>query len=234
MAGEENAPAVHNQVPEKTGTTTLPKLARVPKGMEEFTVHLKHGVLFTWQDSSATYIGSKVVKRRMVDRAPSTHAAHRIYINPQSPFRSVTARVRKQLDKNLRQASSVNTSFTNRLAGRKNASLDDRVRTIQRHHQQQNNNSSTGVHHGTVGLENSGEVLVLATGRAIERAVRVASFFQKQRDCIVQLRTSSIGAIDDVVVAATEGADDEDVPFGGGDETRKRMVSCLEVSIKLR
>jgi len=167
----------------------------------------------------------------MVDRAPSTHAAHRIYINPKSPFRSVTARVRKQLDKNLRQASSVNTSFTNRLAGRKNASLDDRVRAIQRHHHQQN--SSTGGNHGTVGLENSGEVLVLATGRAIDRAVRVASFFQKQRDCIVQLRTSSIGAIDDVV-AATRGEDDEDVPFGGGEETRKRMVSCLEVSIRLR
>lgn len=168
----------------------------------------------------------------MVDRAPSTHAAHRIYINPKSPFRSVTARVRKQLDKNLRQASSANTSFTNRLAGRKNASLDERVRAIQRHHHQQQNSSSGG-NHGTVGLENSGEVLVLATGRAIERAVRVASFFQKQRDCIVQLRTSSIGAIDDVV-AATKGEDDEEVPFGGDEETRKRMVSCLEVSIKLR
>lgn len=158
----------------------------------------------------------------MVDRAPSTHSAHRIYINTKSPFRSVTARVRKQLDKNLRQASYANTAFTNRLAGRKNASLDDRVRAIQKHQQQ---NNSTG-------LENSGEVVVLATGRAIEKAVGVASFFQKQRDCIVQLRTSSVGTVDDVVAAA-EG-DEEDVSFGGGDETRKRMVSCLEVSIKLR
>lgn len=163
-----------------------------------------------------------MVKRRMVDRAPSTHSAHRIYINTKSPFRSVTARVRKQLDKNLRQASYANTAFTNRLAGRKNASLDDRVRAIQKHQQQ---NNSTG-------LENSGEVVVLATGRAIEKAVGVASFFQKQRDCIVQLRTSSVGTVDDVLAAA-EG-DEEDVPFGGGDETRKRMVSCLEVSIKLR
>ena len=167
-------------------------------------------------------LGSKVVKRRISERAPSTHAAHRIYINTRSPFRSVTSRVRKQLDKNLRQASYVNTAFTNRLAGKKYASLDERVRAIQNQQQQRGTGASIGI-----GLEESGEVLVLATGRAIEKAVNVASFFQKQRDCIVQLRTRSVAAVDDVVV---EG--EEDFPFG--DETRKRMVSCLEVSIKLR
>lgn len=43
MASEDNEPAVHNQVPEKvpekTGITTLPKLAPVPKGI--------HKTLFT-------------------------------------------------------------------------------------------------------------------------------------------------------------------------------------------
>ena len=160
------------------------------------------------------------MKRRISERAPSTHAAHRIYVNTRSPFRSVTSRVRKQLDKNLRQASYANTAFTNRLAGRKHVSLDERVRAIQSQQQQQRG-ASTGI-----GLENSGEVLVLATGRAIEKAVSVASFFQKQRDCIVQLRTRSVAAVDDLV---EEG--EEDFPFGS--ETRKRMVSCLEVSIKL-
>lgn len=161
-----------------------------------------------------------MVKRRISERAPSTHASHRIYVNTRSPFHSVTSRVRKQLDKNLRQASYANTAFTNRLAGRKHASLDERVRAIQ--NQQQQRGASTGV-----GLQNSGEVLVLATGRAIEKAVSVASFFQKQRDCIVQLRTRSVAAVDDLV---EEG--EEDFPFSS--ETRKRMVSCLEVSIKLR
>lgn len=169
-------------------------------------------------------LGSKVVRRRISERAPSTHAAHRIYINARSPFRSVTSRVRKQLDKNLRQASYANAAFTNRLAGKKHASLDERVRAIQNQHQQRQRGTGAGI---GIGLEDSGEVLVLATGRAIEKAVNVGSFFQKQRDCIVQLRTRSVAAVDDVVI---EG--EEDFPFG--DETRKRMVSCLEVSIRLR
>ncbi len=163
----------------------------------------------------------------MAERAPSTRSAHRIYINTKTPFRSVTARVRKQLDRNLREASYANTAFTNRLAGRKHASLGERVRAIQQRQQQQQPRGGNGSGAG-VGLENSGEVLVLATGRAIDKAVNVASFFQKQLDCIVQLRTGSVGTVDDIVA---EG--DEEFPFGG-DETRKRMVSCLEVSIKLR
>ena len=126
--------------------------------------------------------------------------------------------MRKQLDRNLRQASYANTAFTNRLAGRKHASLDERVRAIRNQQQQRG---------AGIGLEGSGEVLVLATGRAIQKAVTVASFFQKQRDCVVRLRTRSVAAVDDLV---TEG--EEDFPFG--DDTRKRMVSCLEVSIKLR
>ena len=77
-----------------------------------------------------------------------------------------------------------------------------------------------------IGLQDAGEVLVLGTGRAIEKVVNVASFFQKQRDCAVQLRTTSVGAVDDVVVDGEEDFPSEDV--------RARMVSCLEVSIKLR
>ncbi|RYP74034.1 hypothetical protein DL771_003223 [Monosporascus sp. 5C6A] len=184
----------HDQLPEKTGAS-VNKLPPIPKG-------------------------SKVVKRRISERAPSTHSAHRIYINTKSPFRSVTARVRKQLDKNLRQASYANKAFTNKLAGRKHASLDERVRAIQRH--QQGGGGTSGID-----LEDAGEVLVLATGRAIEKAVNVASFFQKQRDCVVRLRSTSVGAVDDVIA---EG--DEEFPMA--DETRKRMVGCLEVSIRLR
>ncbi|RYP42004.1 hypothetical protein DL767_000635 [Monosporascus sp. MG133] len=194
--GQDIEMETHDQLPEKTAAS-VNKLPPIPKG-------------------------SKVVKRRISERAPSTHSAHRIYINTKSPFRSVTARVRKQLDKNLRQASYANNAFTNKLAGRKHASLDERVRAIQRQQQGGSSSSTSGI-----GLEDAGEVLVLATGRAIEKAVNVASFFQKQRDCVVQLRTTSVGAVDDVIV---EG--DEEFPVG--DETRKRMVSCLEVSIRLR
>lgn len=128
--------------------------------------------------------------------------------------------MRKQLDKNLREASASNKAFTNRLASNKNASLDERIRAIQR--QSASKNSGSGI-----GLENAGEVVVLGTGRAIQKVVEVAMFFQKQQDCIVQLKTGSVGAVDDVVLEGEE-------EWGGEGEERTRMMSSLEASIKLR
>ncbi|KAI1204896.1 Rpp20 subunit of nuclear RNase MRP and P-domain-containing protein [Annulohypoxylon truncatum] len=174
--------------------------------------------------------GATVRRRPIPTRIPSTRASKRIYITAKTPFRSVTARVRKQLDKNLRQASSASNAFTNKLAANKGASLDDRVRAIQRHSSQASKGSGNGNGSGNgvaTGLENAGEVVVLGTGRAIQKVVEVALFFQKQNDCIVQMKTGSVGAIDDVV---QEG----DEEWGGEGEERVRMMSSLEASIRLR
>ncbi|KAI8632715.1 Rpp20 subunit of nuclear RNase MRP and P-domain-containing protein [Xylariaceae sp. FL1651] len=163
------------------------------------------------------------VRRRPIPSGPvtSTHSARRIHVSAKTPFRSVTTRVHKQLDKYLRQSASSRGAFTNKLSREKNASLGERVRHIQ----EQSQNAATG---GLgLGLENSGEVLVLGTGRAIQKVVEVALFFQKQPDCIVQLRTGSVAAVDDVI------AKDEDGLEGEVDE-RARMMSSLEASIKLR
>lgn len=78
------------------------------------------------------------------------------------------------------------------------------------------------------------EVLVKATGKAIEKALRVALFFQEQEDCLVRLRTGSVGAVDDILVQEGDADGDgegegEDVP-----ETRVRRTSMLEVVISLR
>ena len=70
------------------------------------------------------------------------------------------------------------------------------------------------------------EVLVKATGKAIEKALQVALHFQGQDDCIVKLRTGSVGAVDDVIAKEDE---EEEVP-----ETRIRRTSMLEVGISLR
>ncbi|KAI0848520.1 Rpp20 subunit of nuclear RNase MRP and P-domain-containing protein [Daldinia vernicosa] len=164
--------------------------------------------------------GATVRRRPIPMRIPSTRASRRIYITPKTPFRSVTARVRKQLDKNLREASASNRAFTNKLAGNKNASLDERIRAIQR--QSASKNSGSGI-----GLEDAGEVVVLGTGRAIQKVVEVAMFFQKQQDCIVQLKTGSVGAVDDVVLEGEE-------EWGGEGQERTRMMSSLEASIRLR
>ncbi|XXH02619.1 hypothetical protein Hte_008998 [Hypoxylon texense] len=166
--------------------------------------------------------GSTIRRRPIPTRTPSTHASRRIYVTARTPFRSVTTRVRKQLDKNLRSASASTKAFTNQLAAKKNASLDDRVRAISARTRPGGNSSGSGI-----GLEDAGEVVVLGTGHAIQRVVEVALFFQKQADCVVQLKTGSVGAVDDVV----EEGDEE---WGGEGQERVRMMSSLEASIRLR
>ncbi|KAI1129258.1 Rpp20 subunit of nuclear RNase MRP and P-domain-containing protein [Nemania abortiva] len=176
---------------------TAKKLAPIPKGA---TIH-----------------------RRPIPSGPvaSTNSARRIHVTAKTPFRSVTTRVRKQLDKYLRQSASSRGTFTNKLSQKKNASLGERIHRIQ---QQSQNAATDGL---GLGLENSGEVVVLGTGRAIQKVTEVALFFQKQPDCIVQLRTGSVAAVDDVISAEDDGLE-------GNVTERARMMSSLEASIRLR
>ncbi|KAI8957480.1 Rpp20 subunit of nuclear RNase MRP and P-domain-containing protein [Daldinia sp. FL1419] len=170
--------------------------------------------------------GATVRRRPIPTRTLSTRASRRIYITAKTPFRSVTTRVRKQLDKNLREASVSSKAFTNKLANNKNASLDERIRAIQR--QTSSKNASSGSGSG-IGLEGAGEVVVLGTGRAIQKVVEVAMFFQKQQDCVVQLKTGSVGAVDDVVAEGEE-------EWGGEGEERtmefhmRKDVAITEVA----
>jgi ribonuclease P/MRP protein subunit POP7 len=68
------------------------------------------------------------------------------------------------------------------------------------------------------------EVLLKATGKAIERLLGVALFFQKEEGVKVEIRTGSVGAIDDVV--EREGGEETG-------ESRVRRASCLEVGVRL-
>ncbi|KAK8062053.1 hypothetical protein PG994_008419 [Apiospora phragmitis] len=157
-------------------TTTYTKLPPIPKGA---TVH----------------------RNLIGPRQPSTSKAVRLYITPKTPFRSVTTRVRKHLDKILRTASAANPhqSATAQIAKR-SFGLDRRIQALERH-----------VAGAGVGLG------VLA----------VAAFFQGQKDCEVRLRTTSVPAVDEVLV----GGDDNN--SGEREEARARMVSCLQVHIRL-
>ncbi|KAK4133568.1 hypothetical protein BT67DRAFT_423729 [Trichocladium antarcticum] len=68
------------------------------------------------------------------------------------------------------------------------------------------------------------DVVLVATGRAIQRAVEVGAFFTRERDLVVLARTRTLRAIDDVV-AQDEEADVED-------QVRVRNLSCVEVGIR--
>jgi ribonuclease P/MRP protein subunit POP7 len=68
------------------------------------------------------------------------------------------------------------------------------------------------------------DVVLVATGRAISKAVDVAGLFTREKDLLVLMRTRSLKAVDDVVAEDEEG-DLED-------EVRVRYLSCLEVGIR--
>jgi len=73
------------------------------------------------------------------------------------------------------------------------------------------------------------EVILVGTGRAIEKVLSLGLFFQGQADCWVRVGTGSVGAVDDVV-----GGEEEEGEGEGEGETRVRRVSAVEVGVRLR
>ena len=86
-----------------------------------------------------------------------------------------------------------------------------------------------GVEESSKGGAGGEEVVVKATGKAIERALQVAVWFQGQEDVLVRVRTGSVGAVDDVVLRG--GGEEGEVEV---EESRVRRASVLEVGISLR
>lgn len=114
---------------------------------------------------------------------------------------SAVKRVQKHLDKSLRHSTA---------AAPKNASLNSRVEALKRR---------TGRHLS----ENSSAmaVTVTGTGRAVEKTLSLASWFEQKADCVVEVRTGTVGTVDDILVE-------------GEDESRVRRLSCLEVVVRLK
>lgn len=114
---------------------------------------------------------------------------------------SAVKRAQKLLDKSLRNATA---------AAPKNASLHARVQALQRSGGEDNSDGTA--------------VTVVGTGKAVAKTLGVAGWFEQRGDCVVRVRTGTVGTVDDVVVGEGEGED----------ESRVRMVSCLEVVIRLK
>jgi len=73
------------------------------------------------------------------------------------------------------------------------------------------------------------EVLVKASGRAMEQALRVAEWFREREDevlCSVEVRTGSVRAVDDIVEKDDE--DGEDGEEGGQEQEQEQEESRLE------
>ncbi|GAB0135919.1 hypothetical protein EsDP_00004240 [Epichloe bromicola] len=146
--------------------------------------------------------GAHVQKRPLTrPQLSSSSKSPTIYISSKTPFISAVRRVRKLLTRSLRAAPAP-----------KNASLHSRVEALKR-----STNTANEGHRPLV-------VTVMGTGKAIEKTLSLASWFEQQGDCHVALRTKTIKTVDEVVLQDETGAD----------ESRVRNVSCLEVAISLK
>ncbi|KAF8859975.1 hypothetical protein BDZ45DRAFT_704069 [Acephala macrosclerotiorum] len=72
------------------------------------------------------------------------------------------------------------------------------------------------------------EVVMKATGKAVEKLLRLAIWWQGREGVVVRIRTGSVGAVDDVIERS--GEDGEWIVEG----SRVRRTSCLEVGVSLR
>ncbi|RCI13227.1 hypothetical protein L249_0828 [Ophiocordyceps polyrhachis-furcata BCC 54312] len=149
--------------------------------------------------------GAKVRKRPLLRRqVGSSSKKPVIYVSSSTPFMSVVNRVQKLLDKSLRDASAAT-------AAPRNASLSARVKALGQDDAAASASRTT--------------VTISGAGKAIEKTLSVAGWFENKGDCVVEVRSGTVGAIDDVLPA--EGED-------GDDETRVRRLSYLEVVVRLK
>jgi ribonuclease P/MRP protein subunit POP7 len=156
--------------------------------------------------------GARVQKRALNRRQlPASAKSRIVYVSSSTPFMSAVKRIRKQLDAALR-STATSSAGPGAGLGRKEPSLHDRVEALR---------------HSRGGGDGGGDgpvVTVMGTGRAVEKTLGVAGWFQQQPDCVVELRTRTVGTVDDVII------EDEDVE----DSSRIRKLSCLEVIVRLR
>ena len=78
--------------------------------------------------------------------------------------------------------------------------------------------------------EKTEEVVVKATGKAIDKALRLALFLQGQNDLAVVIRTGSATAVDDISVdELVDGTE-----LGALPESQLRRTSVLEIGVTLK
>lgn len=147
--------------------------------------------------------GSRIQKRPLLrPQQPASSNSNLIYVSSSAPFIALVKRIRKQLDRSLK----------GRAPSTRGRTLAERVQILE----------TDG---GTSGGGNC-EVLVLGTGKAIEKTLSVASWFMGQGDCHVNVKTGTVSTVDDIVV------EDDTEPFE--DESRVRRLSSMEVAISLK
>ncbi|KAH8686029.1 Rpp20 subunit of nuclear RNase MRP and P-domain-containing protein [Tricladium varicosporioides] len=186
----------------------------------------------------------KISKRPLLHPAissPYSHTTHSqkiIYISHSTPFIATIKRTQKYLlaiQNRTTQSSTtlLSSSLRKPHPNQKHKNKIENLRTLL----QEGNDAEflKKVERDVVQQEREDEeeVVLKATGKAIERLIGVAAWFIAEEGGAkykVEIRTGSVGTVDDVVARGSEeGSANVDV-----EESRIRRVSCLEVGVKLR
>lgn len=186
-------------------------------------------------------IDSRIQKRPLHHPpVPSSRASSStekiIYISSKTPFMSAVQRIRTHLTQiSKRKSQSINDtthSSTSKGAQIRRKAGGDRILAQALEEIERAENSPGG----------GEEVIVKGTGKAIEKVMGIAGFFQENaatEGVKVRLTTGSVWAIDDISVSNEGEPEGEQMDVDGKEEedlaeTRVRQVSVLEVRIGLR
>ncbi|KAF9735519.1 hypothetical protein PMIN03_006840 [Paraphaeosphaeria minitans] len=160
-----------------------------------------------------------------------------IYISHSTPFVPTLKRIRRLLlEISKRQTQSQAAQPRHRPQGRPRKPLVSNGRLapedVERDIAEEGRDKGAG--------ERGEDVYVKATGRAIERALRIGVHFQGESDCRVTVEMGSVMAVDDIELRQ-EGEEEEGKGSRAKDdveeevpETRVRMVSSVTVAVGLR
>ncbi|KAK4888057.1 hypothetical protein LTR27_012995 [Elasticomyces elasticus] len=124
-----------------------------------------------------------------------------VYVSARTPFMSAVKRVEKLLQLSEKRAVQSATTVVKQQGRKRKRGQEDEVLGIAKQVEKAKAKKRRGGDGGDEDEDAAGEaVLIKGTGRAIEKALEMASWFQQKPEYLVVLKTGSVGAIDDVEV----------------------------------
>lgn len=182
-----------------------------------------------------SFIDFKISKRPLHRPAiPSPHNSKDqqkvIYISTKTPFLSAVKRAEKILhlsEKRLEQSATTLTNNKKDSKRQKNRVEEDEILEIAKAVEAEKKKRNLS------GQTSGEEVVLKGTGKAIQKVMHLALWFQQRGEYIVRLRTRSVGAIDDIVGGEEEDANevrDQKAVAGSRDEHGDE-ASAMDVDV---
>ena len=188
-----------------------PKLPRLPKRKDSTSRGLLPYAIKLTIPLDARIQKRPIVRPPIASPYASASKQKIVYVSTHTPFIPTIKRVRKLLEEADKRAIGP----LNLLQGKGNEKQKFRRLTQK-------------VEEGR--SKRAEEVVLKATGRAIERVLGMALYFQGQPDCKVRIRTGTVGVVDDIVEGDGQEEDrEEELP-----ESRVRKTSVVEIAVTLK